>query len=150
MKPLTIEELKALEVGDWVWLISVQDSDASYGQIDEWMGDKIIRSDRACITIDTCDYGERWLAYKNKEQAECKGEIVELPCKVGDKIFIIDGELIVRREIAEFIILQGVLYIRLLTNEKSIWDVKLSDFNKTWFTNKDKAEARLQELRGGE
>ena len=35
---------------------------------------------------------EQWLAYKNKEQAECKGEIVELPCKVGDYVYIIDND----------------------------------------------------------
>lgn len=35
-------------------------------------------------------YGKTWLAYKNKEQAERKGEIVELPFKLGDRLFYVE------------------------------------------------------------
>lgn len=32
-------------------------------------------------SFDWDAYGFGWIAYKNKEQAEAKGEIVEFPCK---------------------------------------------------------------------
>lgn len=81
MKPLTIEELKALEVGDWVWTIH------TYGEAKESAYARIIGTDIDGLVLPTDlmnleypDYGKTWLAYKNKEQAEAKGEIVELPC----------------------------------------------------------------------
>lgn len=70
MKPLTIEELKALEVDDWVWIVDLKTGEnTGYAQIeDDW------------VECDWDNYGKTWLAYKNKEQEEAKGEIVELPC----------------------------------------------------------------------
>ncbi len=102
MKPLTIEELRNLEVGDWVWIVIDNEEElcchTSYYKLD-----KKIHYD---IGIDTLSftgveedpelalsiYGTKWLAYKNKEMAESKGEIVELPCKVGDTVYIIDND----------------------------------------------------------
>jgi len=74
MKPLTIEELKALEVGDWVWVI-----DKDY----EEQGNYVSILDVAISWLETDsingveafyweDYGTKWLAYKNKEQAEAE------------------------------------------------------------------------------
>ena len=83
MKPLTIDELKSLEPGEWVWVIhkirgerycKIKDNSDSEG-IYLCIGEKGF-TDLWFFT----DYGTKWLAYKNKEQAECKGEIVELPC----------------------------------------------------------------------
>lgn len=78
MKPLTIEQLKALEVGDWVWIVDKE--------IINYTGYfKIIVIDSECSlftqiyhnTVYRCsEYGTRWVAYKNKEQSEAKGEIV--------------------------------------------------------------------------
>lgn len=94
MKPLTIEQLKSLEVGDWVWVVSPMYMRGRYLQVHyngvntiQWYG----------IPNDTLymydDYGTKWLAYKNKEQAECKGEIVELPCIEPFSTFnIVTGE----------------------------------------------------------
>lgn len=70
MKPLTIEELKQLKMGDWVWLI-----DCGYG-----IYAKIVGYEENYFILDTLpmildyrilDYGKTWVAYKNKEQAEC-------------------------------------------------------------------------------
>lgn len=73
MKPLTIEELKALKVGDWVWVVNKERDDgfSRYAQ-------QLYKNDFDGYHL--ADYGTKWLAYKNKEMAECKGEIVELPC----------------------------------------------------------------------
>lgn len=84
MKPLTIEQLKSLEVGEWAWVVDKDYKEGYYAQISY--------QDISAVTIDSniggleeiydSDYGTKWLAYKNKEQSEAKGEIVELPCLV--------------------------------------------------------------------
>lgn len=89
MKPLTIEELKALKAGDWLWVKSkIGDIVSGYYMVDFLLkdpvryikGDMVLLSVDRTITVIPNDYGTQWLAYKNKEQAEAKGEIVELPC----------------------------------------------------------------------
>lgn len=79
MKPLTIEELKALEVGDWVWTMTVDGKYGAYGRICEKFDDKNIRIETIeSYIVDPYEtYGITWVAYKNKEQAEVKGEINE-------------------------------------------------------------------------
>ena len=93
MKPLTIDELKSLEVGDWVYIkafttnispeFDLSESEFYYrvckrqdNTFFEVVGGEINVRHYLCWK----DYGTKWLAYKNKEQAEAKGEIVELPC----------------------------------------------------------------------
>lgn len=73
MKPLTIEELKALEVGDWVWIVDCNSHRGDYKQI-HFSGKNTMQFYR-CPNELLClysDYGTKWLAYKNKEQAEAK------------------------------------------------------------------------------
>lgn len=80
MKPLTIEELKALPVGDWVY-VCIKNRRNSYCQISNVTKTYITvfwGLDCQSLYYED-DYGELWFAYKNKEQAESKGEIVELP-----------------------------------------------------------------------
>lgn len=81
MKPLTIEQLKALPVGDWVWIVTPTNTGEYYLKFyesdeDSFTGGSLHYGFNASYE----DYGTKWLAYKNKEQAETKGEIVELPC----------------------------------------------------------------------
>ena len=79
MKPLTIEELKSLEVGDWVW-IELQYETGFYALVERRENDYIeFNSAKRRGFIAWYNYGTKWLAFKNKEQAEAKGEIVELP-----------------------------------------------------------------------
>lgn len=96
MKSLTIEELKALPVGEWVWIERLSEERETFIQIPDnqfyyrvaAVGDdykekffEVVGGElrhRAILNYE--DYGKTWLAYKNKEQAEAKGEIVELPC----------------------------------------------------------------------
>ncbi len=92
MKPLTIDELKALKVGDWVYIqalttetspeFDLQDTEFYYRVAErqddtffEVVGGELV----ARHYLDWDDYGTKWLAYKNKEQAEAEGEILELP-----------------------------------------------------------------------
>lgn len=84
MEPLSIEELKNLSEGDWVWILPIDKALCGYYA-------EILRQEKEaliyaaiCRGVQTIysDYGKTWLAYKNKEQAECKGEIVELPIPI--------------------------------------------------------------------
>lgn len=76
MKPLTIEELKELKIGDWVWIITEHYS--RYIWIEDTAGKCLHYQysdiENMVFTFNYSDYGTKWLAYKNKEQAECKGE----------------------------------------------------------------------------
>lgn len=76
MKPLTIEELEALEVFDWVWIVSpFTDLECSYAQkVDEGLSTSLIVFRTVDSSFWISDYGTEWLAYKNKEQAEGKGD----------------------------------------------------------------------------
>lgn len=78
MKPLTIEQLNSLEVGDYIWYERLGTNTKGY------IKKNTTSPDVFCMFIghpvDYSDYGKTWLAWKNKEQAECKGEIVDLPC----------------------------------------------------------------------
>ena len=76
-----------------------------------------------------------------------KSRIIELPCKVGDLIYCLsfvnehyelEIEKILRMEI-----LIGTYTTHMLINTKNrrIWS---SNYNRTWFTDKAKAEAILK------
>ena len=78
---LTVEELKALELGDWVWIISTQEAvKEGYGGSmyarKYWQDFPNVFFN--CGTLGRGysfkyeDYGTKWLAYKNKEQAEAE------------------------------------------------------------------------------
>lgn len=136
MKPLTIEQLKALEVGDWVYLKRMDGGVSSYIHI------KYLFQMLLCYE----DYGKTWLVYKNKEQAECKGEIVVLPCKVGDTVYAI-MEIDYKYKIVEFIANRivvgecGNFYFDTPTS----YSHRLK-FGYSVFADKFKAERRLAEM----
>lgn len=73
-KPLTIEELKALQVGDWVWVINLCKNRGTYRRITAFPSARGLYFDKI---FDYEDYGRLWLAYKNKEQAEAEEYKIE-------------------------------------------------------------------------
>lgn len=78
MKPLTIEELKSLKVGDWVWVES-ETYGKTYSIVNDIDKDGVLFSAISLYGwLAYCNYGNTWLAYKNKEQAESNSKIVEL------------------------------------------------------------------------
>lgn len=140
MKPLTIEQLKSLEVGDWVWVVIDNEEElcchTSYYKLD-----KKIHYDIGINTLSFTGveedpelalsiYGTKWLAYKNKEEAECKGEIVELPCLRDKPTLFYHGEPILRKE------------LNYMTDDGTICSVS---YSKDEFAE---AEHRLAELKG--
>ena len=89
---LTIEELKALPVKGWVWLVAPKTffgKLSSYYQKSEksdekrfvaitWADEGGEETDEDLIlSWDYFEYGTKWLAYKNKEEAE--GRSITLP-----------------------------------------------------------------------
>ncbi|MDE7089841.1 MAG: hypothetical protein K2O54_06950, partial [Prevotella sp.] len=75
-KPLTLNELRSLEVGDWVWVIYPLGSDGEYickgyhssdAHFEESPSYKAFCSEKRKFLYST--YGETWLAYKNKEES---------------------------------------------------------------------------------
>lgn len=79
---LTIEQLKELPHGDWLWVVDLKTNTAMYGQIlvNGIIGDSDCRYlciDGRNAEFDFSTYGIKWTAYKNKEEAE--GKSITLP-----------------------------------------------------------------------
>lgn len=79
MKPLTTEQLKALEVGDWVWVVEKEDAYPTHDFRGEYCRKVPPYLDGFCYGWNGFggfykyeDYGTKWLAYKNKERAEAE------------------------------------------------------------------------------
>lgn len=77
-KPLTIDELKALPVGDWVWIVRENKKGHYYSKAFNY-DIEFIPIGLYSLNLRYSLYGIEWTAYKNKEFAETKGELVELP-----------------------------------------------------------------------
>ncbi len=158
MKPLTIEQLKSLEVGDYIWYERLGTNTKGY------IKKNTTSPDVFCMFIghpvDYSDYGKTWLAWKNKEQAECKGEIVELPCKVGDTVYVINYQWLKYREykVRAIEIRTSDIFFTLTDDlgdkfrVKGVWaeQVSINSFKDEWFLTREEAEKRLEELKNAE
>ena len=73
-KPLTVDELKVLKENDWVWTVYLKSNTKQYHCIAENKVDCLLVRDKVCcldlVRLNYSDYGIKWIAYKNKEQAE--------------------------------------------------------------------------------
>jgi hypothetical protein len=91
------------------------------------------------------------LALKNLceyEQAEKEGILIKLPCKVGDKVFIVfsdakDSYFIEDWNIRAFMITQFGLSFQINDEDGDFHEIDL--FGKTVFLTKEEAEKALQE-----
>ncbi len=148
-KPLTIEQLKSLKVGDWVWIVDKEIPQyAGYYKIDLFAISHLhLVQGLGKTVIPYSGYGTTWLAYKNKEQAEAKGEIVELPYKVGDKVYLVRGNRVGNMVVSRTKIEMYLYHNRLLV--KCSCDSSWHEL-KNIFTIEEQAAARLKELKGEE
>lgn len=73
---LTVDEIKALEVGDWVWIVETENAYPNHTYHGEYCR-KIMSNyvDGFCYGwqghsghYSYSDYGKLWVAYKNKEE----------------------------------------------------------------------------------
>lgn len=86
---LTIEQLKALQVGEWVWISEPKTffgDLSSYYTKSEASNDECFAYDiptedaydeKETLTWEYDEYGKTWFAYRNKEEAE--GKSITLP-----------------------------------------------------------------------
>lgn len=101
-----------------------------------------------------------YFAYKQlkAENAELRARLekaVELPAKVGDRVFYINGfapdfapAAVEEFEIEEILIQKSTTIFRLIGVDTGIKTVVfLSWYNKRWFTELEAAEARLKEIK---
>ncbi len=138
MNKLTIEQLKDLEVGDWVWLI-LKDGKGYYDQIiDMWVGDGWMLFKKAVSMQFYSKYGKTWLAYKNKEEAEGKEDIDSLA--VENEVLKQDKENLERtiEEINEALKANGIT----IDSDGNIHDSRVKE------AKKQTAKAIIEEIKG--
>ena len=155
MKPLTIEELKALSERDWVW-IEVKTFEYAcrtpqvkgYYQKEDFCGaekDLVFLGRMVGVTsgFQYADYGKQWIAYKNKECAESNGEWVVLPCELGQLLYAVEDNSIHEYYAAEINVRDDG---RFVFETPKLFPHRLQ-FGEDMFVDKSQAEARLKELR---
>lgn len=164
MKALSIEEIKQMEINDWLYLKRTE----PYDNRERYYSIKIknIKSvvfgcgEGGYLAFSYDDYGKTWVAYKNKEQAECKGVLKNLICDIGDKVYIVNKDN-TYRPIDEGIIDTIVIIEHDIIYEWNsydygcetieLWDegeFTADDLGKSVFLDYEQAEQKLKELRG--
>lgn len=144
MREMTIQELKALKVGDWVWIDYKLSGNRFYTKkFSQSLGSVFDIVELPC-GLDYADYGKIWQAWKNKEQAEAKGEIVEFPCELGQRLYAVYDNKIYEYFSEEINVHEDG---RFIFETPTLFPKRLT-FGKDIFVNKAEAERRLAELKG--
>lgn len=89
------------------------------------------------------------------EDLEEQGRLVKLPCKVGDVVYVKMASYCkthyVEAEVRDFVHFISCGFCVVVTSKYfDKENIPFSEFGKTIFLTKEKAEAKLKELRGGE
>lgn len=89
------------------------------------------------------------------EDAEEQGRYVKLPCKVRDVVYVKMASYCkthyVEAEVRDFVHFISCGFCVVVTSKYFYKEnIPFSEFGKTIFLTKEKAEAKLKELRGGE
>lgn len=100
-------------------------------------------------------YKDKEISRLTAENAELRARLekaVELPVKVGDWVYCITDNRIIGGEVSEIHIEEfntTITFVRYDFDGEYIgeWCVGLENYNKTWFTTRAVAEARLKELK---
>lgn len=147
-KPLTIDEIKALEVFDWVWVVGKYSDGMEYRrymQIDAPYKNGVYLD--CCYYLEN-DYGKTWIAYKNKEQAEKQTKY-----KVGDTVYFVHikgyGKTIeecAKLTIFEFTIRR--IYCGKTKTTYYVKGIKMGIDETLLIGTKEEAQQRLKELQG--
>lgn len=88
-KSLTLKEVMDMEVGDWVYL--KRGDKELYARVVGKKNDAFVCNHNSDWTpLPYASYGDTWVAYKNKEQAETTGEVIDFPVMVGDTVYFPD------------------------------------------------------------
>lgn len=106
------------------------------------------------ILYDKKDSKDEIIARLEAENAELKARLekaVELPCKLGEEIFVIVGltPCVEEYEVTSIEIHKGIIWLRIESVDLGIQaTVTLKSYGFMWFTELEQAEARLAELKG--
>lgn len=90
MNQLTIEQIKQLKACDWLFVKNFATNSKAYWYTIHVCTEKLTARtlfDEHDFLLK--DYGKTWTAYRNKQEYECNGEIIELPLPIGSKVYII-------------------------------------------------------------
>lgn len=104
-----------------------------------WIDDELW--ERACEP-DCEEIDAVYRKLKEYEDAEEQGLLLRLPCKVGDKIYIVfHNHTIGKSTVVSFKMIAKGWAVK--TND---WSYLFTDFGKTVFLTKSEAEAKLKEM----
>lgn len=159
MKALNIEEIKQFETGDFIYIVEIYEKANFYFVINK------INNEYLCLKLNDLgdyaelpfnEYGKKWLAYKNKEQADCKGELVELPLPIDTKVYIIPCYLR-NKDITQYKILSYeyckfsdlAMNLSIVKKQKGLENLvsmSVKDIGNLIFESREEAEQKLKEL----
>ena len=106
------------------------------------------------LTIRQWKNDKHTRAYERLADLEDKienGTLIELPCKVGDKIYVCYGVCVDEWEVVSVQIYGYDILFRLGHKGTDDYNSQyLMELGETWFLTKAEAEAKLRELKGAE
>jgi hypothetical protein len=81
----TIEEIKNLKAKEWVWIVPSGDFEPYYAQVIVHTDKPIdkefwVNAQTNVVRLYYADYGTKWTAYKNKEQADKPIDVTKKCC----------------------------------------------------------------------
>lgn len=79
------------------------------------------------------------------------GTLVELPCKVGDIVYVVNSNDEIEKAVLDNYEVNKLGYTLTIISKTTKGEYYLFDFdfNKDWFLTKAEAEKKLEELKGG-
>lgn len=153
-KPLTIDELKALETGDWVYIKRLY-ADYSVGTYYE-LGTQVMSEKYIVVELGRyerynfsySDYGTKWVAYKNKEQAERQTKY-----NVGDTVWYLQmkGYGCTSEEVMEIVVNSDIvkrIYAGKTKTTYYLKNISCGIDEKYLYKSEREAQQRLKELQG--
>lgn len=171
VKPLSIEELKALEVGEWVYVKDIDSIEGRYAILQRKFETNVeLKSIDSLIVINELNCRNKWLVYKNKEYAEAQEnsriisdkEFWELSNRYTQKELDERIEFAKKKAVEEYKSKGGVVELPCLQDVKISCAGKIADAKRLCYLDSngeirtrlfekyefDEAERRLAELKG--
>lgn len=148
-KPLTIDELKALPNGDWVWIVYTPSGNGHYDMIEEHGEEAVLmRDDGYHFAYKYKDYGKLWITYKNKEQAERQTKY-----NVGDMVWYLHmkGYGCTSEEAREIVVNSDIvkrIYAGKTKTTYYLKNISCGIDEKYLYKSEREAQQRLKELQG--
>ena len=116
--------------------------------------DKLSEKAKQKISDTYLEYAKMNNALYDLETKIENGTLIELPCKVGETLYVINGNEEIEEAILDNYEINKLGYVLEVINandkkQKDKYYLFDFDFNKDWFLSKTEAEKKLEELIGG-